>query len=218
MNGPLVSSGDLVVLVPDMDIDFVLGELLKRASSLTKSPLRFSIHRHPQRDPGCARRSVEFLRPFLNHYQYALVCFDHEGSGMEPKGASEVSDLIRNRLERNGWKNRCEVLVFEPEIESWMLVESPVVPQAIGWHGSFDDLREWLKRHGMWDAIEHKPSRPKEALELALRRTRKRRSSTIYAQVAREATVSRCSDLEFSKFLHAIRNWFGIESESWLSA
>jgi len=74
---------DLIVLVPDADMEYTIQALLRRHQALDIRPIAFDIRRHLQRDAGCRSDCHNFLRLCLNDYQYALVLFDHEGCGRE---------------------------------------------------------------------------------------------------------------------------------------
>ena len=79
--------------------------------------ISYDIRIHPDRDPGVYSKSSDFLRPFINKYSYAFVLFNHEGCGQEQKLKDKIEIEIKESLERNGWKDRVEVIVFEPELE-----------------------------------------------------------------------------------------------------
>lgn len=107
----------LVILVADHNAEHALRGLLQRAEDLGIHRIQFDIYVHPQRDPGVYLRAHDFLRPFLRQYQYALVVLDREGCGAERKKAEQVRQEVHMRLERNGWKDRCQVVVIDPELD-----------------------------------------------------------------------------------------------------
>lgn len=206
----VASRKDLIVLVPDMDIESVLTELLNRPADLGIRELRYDIRRHPLHDSGCATKAAEFLRNFLTAYRYAIVCFDYEGSGREGRPSEKVARTVRMSLERNGWKNRCEVIVLVPELETWIWTGTPQVAKVLGWQGGYEPLRRWLIEKGFWKADDLKPFRPKEAVEAVLRRTTKRRSSSLYARIARNANPENCRETEFARLWKTLQGWFGV--------
>ena len=199
---------DLIVLVPDMDVEFVLRALLLRPTFLGIRRLAFDVFSHPLHDPACAKKAPDFLRGFIRQYAYALVCFDHEGSG-STLPAARLEEAVRDHLSRNGWADRCDVVVFEPELESWLLIDSPVVPRSLGWPQHFGSLKEWLIGQGFWEAGEHKSKRPKEGIMAVLRETRTPRSSSLYAEIASQARPDRCEDRHFTKLRGTLVKWFG---------
>jgi len=198
---------DLVVLVPDKDTKFALEGILRRHYALHIRSIEYDIFVHPQHDPGVYKKAVDFLRPFLNLYRYALVLFDREGSGQEGKLASQISDDLKNQLERNGWLKRTEVIVFDPELEIWAWVNSAQVAQTLGWN-DYSQLKNYLVQQGLWQKDTPKPQRPKEAFELALKSKRIPRSSSIYKAIADQVSFSGCIETSFEKFRTILMKWF----------
>jgi hypothetical protein len=145
----------------------------------------------------------------LTVYRYAIVCFDYEGSGRESHPSERVAETVRTSLERNGWNDRCEVIVLVPELETWIWTGTPHVARVLGWQGGYAQLRTWLIAKGLWRTDERKPFRPKEAVEAVLRYTTKRRSSSLYARIARRANPESCQEKEFAKLWEKLREWFG---------
>jgi len=70
-------------------------------------------------------------------------------------------------------------------------------------------LSAWLKSEGFRTEEEAKPRQPKRALEEALQLARKRRSSSIYRQLAERVGVHRCTDPAFLKLKTVLQSWFG---------
>jgi len=60
---------NLVVLVPDADMEYATQALLTRHEALDIRPITFDIRRHLQRDAGCRSDCHNFLRLCLNGYQ-----------------------------------------------------------------------------------------------------------------------------------------------------
>jgi len=200
---------DLVVLVPGKDDHEVIDGLLsKRGQSLGIRYVNYKILVHPRRDPGCFHEAQDILQPYLNRSAYALVVFDHEGSGQEARLASEVAADLTGRLRQNGWRNRARVLVIKPELEIWAWSDSPQVDAALGWAGRPESLRRWLMNKGFWPDGDAKPHRPKECLIEVLREVRIRRSSAIYRDLAEKVGLQRCQDPTFDELRNVIRSWF----------
>jgi hypothetical protein len=78
----------------------------------------------------------------------------------------------------------------------------------LGWRGRKPPLRQWLTAQGYLQEKEVKPQRPKEAMEKALRLAGKKRSSAIYARLARKVSLSRCVDPAFVKLRETLQSWF----------
>jgi len=87
------------------------------------------------------------------------------------------------------------------------------VESDLGWAGREPGVRVWLVRKGLLQADQRKPLRPKDAVEGALRVARKRRSSSIYRQLAEKVSFSRCEDPAFVKLETVLRSWFAAEQE-----
>lgn len=198
---------DLIILVADKNIQCVLEGLLPRHHALKICPVNFDVFVHPLRDPGVYRESADFLRPFQNQYQYALVFLDREGSGQEEKSARQIADEIKMKLEINGWKDRTEAIVFDPELEVWAWVQSQHLAVNTGWK-DLTSLELFLRNQGYWENTSSKPHKPKEAFESALRGKRFQRSSSIYKKIASEASFQGCREPSFLKFKEVLRKWF----------
>jgi hypothetical protein len=202
---------DLIVLIPDADMEYAIQALLLRHQALDIRPITFDIRRHLQRDAGCRSDCHNFLRLWLNDYQFALVLFDHEGCGRENITRPELEAEVESRLRANGWKDRCAVIVISPELEAWVWSDSPVVDDALGWRGRTPSMREWLRSEtAFWDPHHIKPERPKEAFESALRKVRKQKSPRLYEYLAGSVAVDRCRDSSFNKFRSLLKLWFGV--------
>lgn len=202
---------DLIILVPGKDEkETIDGLLSKRNESLGISKIKFEILVHPRRDPGCYNEAQDILQPYINRAEYALVIFDHEGSGQEQRSAGDLASDLKHRLSRSGWGNRVQVLVIEPELEIWVWSNSPQVDVSLGWSEHSTNLRKWLSNKGFWPDESPKPPRPKECLLMALREVRIRRSAAIYRQLAESVSLKRCQDPEFKRLRHILRSWFPI--------
>lgn len=206
---------DLIILVADKDTECCLNGLLPRFPQvLGTKPFSFDIYSHPLHDAGCRGGSSEFLRPFIQDYDYCIVIFDHEGSGGENKPRTELSVQIENDLEKNGWEGRSKVIIIEPELENWIWVRSPHLAQIINW-SSPEELENWLiENQYKRDSEQIKPNRPKEALEAAMKVSKKRRSSAIYEDLAERVSFRYCVDQSFIEFKQTLHRWFRIENPS----
>ncbi len=199
---------DLVLLVADEQMKCAVEGLLSRGAALGFHDISFDLYVHPHKDPGCLLRAHEFLRQFHRQYRHALVMFDREGCGRDAVQAGDLEREVEQRLAVAGWNQRAAVVVIDPELECWVWSDSPQVDTALGWTGRVPALRQWLRdvEYVSGDAV--KPSRPKEAMEQALRLVRKARSSAIFRQLARNVSVNRCSDRAFGRFRAVLAGWF----------
>jgi hypothetical protein len=200
---------DLIALVADKNMESILRGLLTRTESLEIRMLNFNVYTHIERDPGCLRKSQDFLRTHHRNYRHALVMFDRVGCGSENKSREEIEQLVEDRLRQSGWGDRGAAIVIDPELENWVWTNSPHVQTALGWEGRIPNLREWLISEGFLLSPEaSKPSHPKEAVEKAMRIAKKPRSSSIYLELAKSVTLAGCTDKAFLKFRQTMSKWF----------
>jgi len=214
---PSQFSSDLVVLAADKDIEFAMRGVLARPEALGIRTVTRTIYVHPDRDPGCLRRSHDFLRSFSNTFRHAIVVFDREGSGRDDASRTELKADVEDALRKNGWSERAVAIVVDPELEIWVWSESPEVDRVLGWAHRTPDLRTWLSESGYASSGSCKPDRPKEVFNEALRLARKQRSSSLFQQLADSVSLTRCQDTAFTKFRNTLRAWFPsqLDSESW---
>lgn len=200
---------DLIVLVADNDMEQTIRGLLEtRRATLQIRELDFEINRHPNRDSGCFSSSEDFLRPYIRQFEYAMVIFDHHGSGQENRIRDEVESEIEAVLRRNGWADRNCVIAIEPELENWIWVQSTELEPIIGWRNKNIGLNNWLHQNVELTDVG-KPVDPKETLEMVLRIMSKPRSARIYRDVAERVTLQNCRDDSFLKFRNILSEWFG---------
>lgn len=201
---------DLVVLTADKNMQFAIKGLLNRPQALGIRPISNgdNFYIHPERDPGCLHHADDFLRPFFMRIEHAIVMFDREGCGKDQRTRAELEEQVTSALSRSGWEERAAVIVIDPELENWVFSNSQELDAAMGWKGNDPPLRKWLEDQGYLVPGQIKPSRPKEAMEAALRRVRMPRSSSIYGTLAEKVSTSRCTDEAFQKLKATIKAWF----------
>ncbi|MBL8187000.1 MAG: hypothetical protein JNK38_03280 [Acidobacteria bacterium] len=203
---------NLVLLVPDKDIEYTLKGVLARHQALGIRQIEFDCFAHPEHDPGCLRTSESFLRPLLNRYEHALVLFDREGCGKEQLSRDAIEQEVESRLSLSGWADRAKAIVLDPEIEIWVWSDSPHVDKVLGWENRQPDLRTWLQGQNFLSPGQLKPQRPKEAMQSALRNSGKSRSSALFFQLAENVSLTRCVDPAFLKLKTILQQWFVIHS------
>lgn len=191
-----------------------LHGLLAEPNRLGTRPVTHEIRIHPDRDPGCRVRAVEFLRPFLRSCRYALVAFDLDGCGSNA-GRRETQSRVQDLLSQNGWEHRCKVVVIDPELESWVWAPSRNVAAALGWGSDFQELRTWLGDRELWPSDLPKPPDPKRAMRSAMRNARAGRrprlSAALFEQMARAAHPRNCEDPAMIEMRETLRGWFPAE-------
>ena len=199
---------DLVVLVADKNMEFSMLGILQRPEALGITEISYDIYPHIERDPGCLHRGHDFLRPYVNKYRHALIMLDHQGCGKEDSPREVLEKEIEDRLSSSGWGDRAAAVIIEPELENWLWSDSPEVDAALGWQGKSPSLRTWLKDQGFQETDLSKPIYPKEAVEKALKKVYKPRSSAIYHQIAGKVSFKRCMDSTFLKLIEKLTLWF----------
>lgn len=199
---------DLVLLVADKNIHYGIRGLLSRPRALGIRPITAEIYVHPRRDPACARESHNFLRPFLNNFTHAVVMFDRVGSGRDEFSSEELSAEVEQSLATNGWGNRAEAVVLDPELEVWVFSPSPHVEGCLGWRRGNGDLRRWLEHQNLWNRNQPKPDNPREVLDKVLFKIRTPRSASLFECLGQRVSLRRCADPSFRKFRNTLVRWF----------
>jgi hypothetical protein len=199
---------DLVVLVPDKNLEATVKGLLSRHQSLSVRQLNAHVHVHPARDPGCLKVGPDFLRAFSSLYRHGLILLDRDGRGSESQSREQLESDIEFRLDASGWNGRAKAIVLDPELEVWVWSESPHLSHFLGWTADAASLRQWLIDQGYLTTDRPKPDRPKDAVEKLLRRARLPRSSSRYFELAQKISLHRCEDRAFLKFKETLLSWF----------
>lgn len=204
-----MTSKDLVVLTADKNWMAALKGLFSRPQALGIRPIKTETIQHPRKDPGCVNEGVAFLSNFSEQYHYGLLIFDYEGCGKEKTDSPrELQDALNEQLFRSRWGDRARTIILSPELEAWVWSGSPHVDEVVGWRGRQPSLRAWLTGQELLQAGEAKPNHPKRAFEAALQEVRKRRSSSLYQQIAERVSLNRCQDPSFLEFKSILSNWF----------
>ena len=66
------------------------------------------IYYHPQHDPACALRGVEFMSDFSDQYHHGLLMFDHQGSGREKTDPQELQKALNEEFTQFGLGRLCQ--------------------------------------------------------------------------------------------------------------
>ncbi|MDP2890068.1 MAG: hypothetical protein Q8P34_14025 [Bacteroidota bacterium] len=202
---------DLIILVADQNMrDCIEGLIPKLPHALNITSFTYDIFVHTNRDPGCRTQSPAFLVSFQNKYRFGLVIFDKEGCGQESISRVELEENVESSLFITGWKDRARTIVIEPELENWIWVRSAQLAEIINWD-NIDSLYQWLADEKYLTNDSPKPKHPKEAFEAALYISRKRRSSSVYKQIASRVSFKSCTDQSFLKFIQCMKDWFPSE-------
>jgi len=197
---------DLVLLVADKNAHFALKGALGRPEALGIRPIEFEFRVHPGRDGGTRRTGPEMLALERRRFKHALLVLDFEGCGTDLPNATELEAQLDGRLSTH-WKEAAKSIVIEPELDVWVWGADNAVEAVIEWPAG-KSVREWLRERGFTFEANEKPTRPKEALEAALRIPGLPRSSALYQTIAEKISLRRCGDEAFIRLRKQLLGWF----------
>lgn len=198
---------DLICLVADKNMQAAMKGILSRHQALGIRPISFETIVHPRRDSGCYAQPSELLLGYRGDSEHAIVIMDLQFAGA-PFTAAEAEEEVEKKLKESSLAGWARAAVIEPELEVWLFAESPHLEAALGWAGREPSLRSALDSNGLWPRARFKPADPKRAVEWALRKVAKPRSSSIYRDVADRISLARCSDRSFLRLKEILRGWF----------
>lgn len=203
---------DLVVLVPDKNIEQAIGGLLNRHQSIGIKQVEFQIIVHPQRDPGVYQTGYALLEPFEPTTSFALVVFDFAWDGRPTDDPAEMARHVQTDCQRI-WQDRAKCICITPEIENWIWSDSPHVAKELGWERTLE-LKAWLEEKGFWPADLVKPIDPKAAFLQATKHKRIVPSSAIFRSLADKVSLRRCVDESFGLLVSTLQQWFPVETKT----
>jgi hypothetical protein len=162
-----------------------------------------------ENDQSVWRFADKHLAPFLETYQRALVVLD-ESFDPSPGAVQIHADICRS-LAQAGWeRERFEVIVIQPMLESWLWMDSDHVAQAFGCQ-SYASLRDHLVAEGLWAVGREKPTELKAARDRAAQLGRTKSGRTVFrhvfSAVSRRA-LDRCQEPGFQLLRRTLRTWF----------
>lgn len=204
---------DCFFIVADANMEYTLRGMLSRGRfDLTLQCGTFGFDARldlmvavGDNDPGLFERIESYVRPVRFTHSHLVVMIDAEWAGSP--GAVRIRAHIVDGCVRSGWPgNDVVAVVLDPELETWIWQDSPIVESVVGYSGS--SLRRELASSGAWPLESAKPLRPKETLEAQLRRNRIPRSSALYRQIAERISVKGCVDPAFAELRTALQRWF----------
>jgi len=216
---------DIVWLIADLECEATIKGFLERPVfhlSLGCNPFRFSVQddllRDAQgKDPGVWKRAHELLRGKQSTHQYAVIILDKDWEG-SPGPTRIETNIVRN-MKRSGWNQyRFEVIVIDPELETWIWQDNPHVDEAFE-HVRPPSLRQKLatvkhKSSGqaLWPPGEAKPPDPKAAVEAVLSMYQLGPASPVFNEIASKIGVGQCQDAAFQKLRAALQRWFPVDN------
>ncbi len=210
----MTTKKDLLVIVADLDADNVMQSLLNRHPAFQIKKVNYEIFRHPEHDPGCRGKGVDFARTFCKQYDHLILMFDHHGAGADKTTPEDLEKKLESELSINGWKdNRAAVIVIQPELEAWVWGDSKQVDQVCGWSSRIPSLRQWLVAEGDLETEQSKPKDPKSAFKKVLKnaKPRKQFSAAIFRELGEKVSFRNCQDRAFNKLKSTLSNWFPVQ-------
>lgn len=197
---------DLMLLVADKNAHFALRGALARPEALGIRPIACEFRVHPGRDGGARVTGPDILRSESARFRHALLLLDYEGSGTDLASGRDLEVELDHRLSRD-WKTAAKAIVVEPEVDVWIWGADNAIEEVIEWP-SGTRLREWLRETGFSFEANEKPTRPKEALEAALRVSGLPRSAAVYQRIAEKVSLRKCRDAAFLRLRQQLMEWF----------
>ena len=197
---------DLVLLMADKNAQFALKGALGRPEALGIRPIEFEFRVHPGRDGGTRKSGPEVLALERRRFRHALLVLDFEGCGTDLPNAKALETQLDGRLAAH-WQKAAKSIVIEPELDVWVWGADNAVEAVIEWPAG-KGIREWLREKGFAFEANEKPTRPKEALEAALRIPDLPRSSALYQSIAEKISLRRCGDEAFIRLRKQLIEWF----------
>lgn len=159
-------------------------------------------------DGGLFHRGHELLPLYMRTHRHAVLMLDAEWGGSP--GAVAIERDLAARAARVWDADRLDVIVPDPEIESWFwLPDNPHVAAAMGYTGE-RPYREVLAAADLWPEDRAKPPRPKEALEHLHRWYGTDVSPAVRRRAAENAAVKHCQDPAFLRLRATLRRWFPV--------
>jgi hypothetical protein len=204
---------ELVILVPDTQCEATLTGFFQRDGfhlSLGCRPFAFDprqdLLRETRNDPGVWKNSHSLLRLRRSTHRNALIVLDNAWEGSP--GVAKIEADIAGNMTACGWpREQFEVIVINPELESWIWQDHIHVEKAFG-HASPPSLRQKLRDSNLWPDGSHKPTDPKAAVEMVQRWYGFGPPSPVFAEIAMKVSVKHCVDPAFQRMQDALRYWF----------
>lgn len=173
---------DLVILVPDKNVQFLVDGLLSKAPILGMRQPTHQLDTHPLRDYGCLDAD-ELLESQATRYAYALVVANRERSGRSDVQREAVEAEIEGKLARSGWGQRARAVVVDPGIGRWLLEHN------------------FGEKWSPGTAVQRK-------LEAALRRRRIPQSPELYRALGARMVEVGEPDPAWQKIVSTLSGWF----------
>ena len=204
---------DLAILVADRNMQAGVDGILHRPQALGIRAVDWRIIRHSGRDGGTRDSGPELLAMLRRECSHGIVMLDWEGSGSDAKSPEALQSELQVRVDRDWGVGKGLAVVIVPELEAWIWGQDNAMRQFIKWDNPGGlAIRDWLRSRGFVFRSDHKPERPKEALEAILVQVNMPRSSALFEQAASRLSLDKCVDPAFVRLRDALRGWFRLRS------
>ncbi len=161
-----------------------------------------------QTDPGLYDNAHENLELFKSQYNHAMIVLDRQWNDSS-KTPSDIEQHITANMQRAGWtRERFEVVVIDPELETWLFQEKDIFLNAFRYHDGARALRDQLDETGHWPKGQAKPTDPKATIGRALHLGKSASPTVLFSKVCSRISVKDCQDTAFLKFKRTLRCWF----------
>lgn len=176
---------DCVFLVADSHMEAAFNGFLTRpqfhrslgTNTFDFDPKQDIIQATGRNDPGVYSSAHQYLSFYQKSHRYAVIALDNQWDGSP--GVEKIEQTIAHNMLCSGWDaERFSVIVIDPELESWILQDSPVLVQLFKLDiGGEPSPKSWLVKQNAWRVEEPKSADPKAALEKLLKQSTAQRIS-----------------------------------------
>lgn len=161
-----------------------------------------------QTDPGLYANAHKNLELHKSKYNHALIVLDRQWNDSS-KTPLDIELYITANMQRAGWaRERFEVVVIDPELETWLFQEKDIFLNAFKPFYGAQALRDHLAETGCWPKGQAKPVDPKAAIGAALQFGKSVSRPVLFKNVCSRISVKDCRDTAFIKFKETLQRWF----------
>lgn len=210
---------DCVFLVADSHMEAAFNGFLTRpqfhlslgTSAFDFDPAQDFIRATGKNDSGVYGIAHQYLSSYQKTHRYAVIALDNQWDGSP--GVEKIERTITHNMHLSGWESdRFVVIVIDPELESWILQDSPALIQLFKLDiGGDTSPKSWLVKQNAWKPEDPKSSDPKAALEKLLKQSKAQKisiSAANYKKITSEISVKHCIDPAFCKLRSTLQTWF----------
>ena len=222
---------DIIWLIPDLQCKATILGFIQRNGfhhNLGCGPFRFSEQEdllvHPGHDPGVWKYSQVLLASKKDTHERSIIILDNDWDGSP--GVAQIEADIEQNMIASGWaQNRFEVIVIDPELESWIWQDNIHVEEAFDHarppslrdklatltllpNGKLANAQPALGQIPIWPVGDAKPPDPKSAVEAVTSMKSLGPVSAVFNEIASKVGVGNCQDPAFQKLRATLQQWF----------